>query len=243
METTKSRPVLGGCRICRAGGTFDGVLGRWGLGPDTEPGRRLAALAALAVALTTGFAHSAEEEAANEEAVQAVTASAIIKACDTQKTIGGARLSERVSSEGVKVVEIGIGVRTGLPQGKHAVHIHETGQCEPCSAARGHFDPGPNGNSSPDGNHPFHSGDLVNLDVDDMQGDVTLDDGTPLGSGSMRTLTTRITLSDGPLSLFDEDGSAFIIHVDPDSYCPGGEEAGCAGGARAACGVIVKNDS
>ena len=67
---------------------------------------------ALAVALATGFALGAEEEAANEEAAQAVTASAVIKACDTQKTIGGARLSERVSSEGVKVVEIGIGVRT-----------------------------------------------------------------------------------------------------------------------------------
>ncbi len=54
----------------------------------------------------------------------------------------------------------------------------------------------------------------------------------------MKTVTSRVTLSEGPLSLFDEDGSAFIIHVDPDSYCPDGEEAGCAGGARAACGII-----
>jgi Cu/Zn superoxide dismutase len=29
-----------------------------------------------------------------------------------------------------------------------------------------------------------------------------------------------------------------IIHVNPDTYCPQGPVAGCAGGARAACGVI-----
>jgi Cu-Zn family superoxide dismutase len=86
--------------------------------------------------------------------------------------------------------------------------------------------PGPYGFSSPDGNHPYHSGDLVNLEVDKR------------GRGFMRTVTSRITLSSGPLSLFDDDGSAIIVHVDPDTYCPEGEAAGCAGGARAACGVI-----
>ena len=35
---------LGGCRIRRDSGISDGVLGRWGLGPDAEPARRLAAL-------------------------------------------------------------------------------------------------------------------------------------------------------------------------------------------------------
>lgn len=29
-----------------------------------------------------------------------------------------------------------------------------------------------------------------------------------------------------------------IIHAAADSYCPEGEVKGCAGGARAACGVI-----
>lgn len=198
--------------------------------------------AAGAAALAASLAAQAQEGEAQAVQDAAVTATAVIKRCDSQETIGGARLSERVSSEGVKIVEVGIGIRAGLPEGRHAVHIHETGQCEPCSAARGHFDPGPNGNSSPDGNHPFHSGDLVNLDINDMGGGVTLDDGTSLGNGSLRTITTRVTLSAGPLSLFDEDGSAFIIHIDPDSYCPGGEAAGCAGGGRAACGVIVRND-
>lgn len=144
---------------------------------------------------------------------------------------GVARLIERPSSEGVKLVDIAIRVR-GLSDGKHAVHIHAVGECSPCAMAGGHFDPGPSGNPSPDGNHPFHSGDLINIDV-------------RKGYGVLRTTTSRITLSPGPLSVFDVDRSAFIIHAQPDTYCPGGEVTGCAGGARAACGKIelVEEDS
>ena len=201
------------------------------------------ATSALVLAIYATQAGGVEAESTEQSASPNVTASAVIKRCDSQQPIGRARLTERASEEGVKVVEVEIGIRTGLTEGKHAVHIHETGACEPCSAAKGHFDPGPNSNTSPDGNHPFHAGDLVNIAIPDRSGDAADADGTPLGGGRLRTLTTRVTLSDGPLSLFDADGSAFIIHVDPDSYCPGGEEAGCAGGARAACGIIVKDQS
>jgi Cu-Zn family superoxide dismutase len=146
--------------------------------------------------------------------------------CDPAAPVTGrAILQERASTEGVKLVDIAL-FASGLPAGKHAVHIHATGNCTPCAAAGGHFDPGPAGNTSPDGNHPFHSGDLINLVVGSR------------GSGSLSTTTSRVTISAGPLSLFDADGSAFIIHVAPDTYCPDGEVAGCAGGARAACGII-----
>jgi len=127
--------------------------------------------------------------------------------------------------EGVKQVIVELAV-SGLPNSQHAVHIHETANCDPCAAAGGHFDPGPNGNPSPDGNHPFHSGDLININVDG-------------GQGVLFTQTSRVTLAPGPLSIFDADGSAFIIHDNPDTYCPDGEVAGCAGGGRAACGIIV----
>lgn len=154
-------------------------------------------------------------------------ARAFLRTCeDTPISIGQAFLSERPSEEGVKIVDIVMQVPHGLPPGQHAVHIHETANCRPCADAGGHFDPGPNSNASPDGNHPFHSGDLVNLDVNES------------GVGGLFTTTSRVTLSEGPLSLFDEDGSAFIIHIDPDTYCPDGPVPGCAGGARAACGII-----
>lgn len=156
-----------------------------------------------------------------------VTATADIQLCsDSSAVIGSAMLREQKSDEGIKRVSVSIHVK-GLPPGKHAVHIHETGTCEPCGAAGGHFDPGPFGMTNPDANHPFHSGDLINIEARGRR-----------GVGNLQTVTTRITLSDGPLSVFDTDGSAFIIHDNEDSYCPDGEAIGCAGGSRFACGII-----
>jgi Cu-Zn family superoxide dismutase len=149
---------------------------------------------------------------------------ATLTGCTDPAVTGFAILHERPSAEGVKVVDVGLTI-VGLPDGKHGVHIHEVANCTPCGAAGGHFDPGPNGNSSPDGNHPFHLGDLINVNVKS-------------GVGILATTSTRVTLSAGPLSVFDADGSAFIVHVNADTYCPAGVVAGCAGGARAACGII-----
>ena len=75
-----------------------------------------------------------------------------------------------------------------------------------------------------DGHHP---GDTVNVyahadgtaNADQYTVDATLGDAT---------------VSGGPTTLFDADGSAIIVHEGPDSY---GEAPGA--GARIACGVIV----
>ena len=67
-------------------------------------------------------------------------AEAVIKGCTDTGISGTATLRERKSEEGVKLVDIHLKVK-GLSDGKHAVHIHETAQCEPCGAAKGHFDP------------------------------------------------------------------------------------------------------
>lgn len=188
----------------------------------------MTAVIVLVVAFVSISTSIADEHGAEQDAESSVIARASLAFCeDSTIEVGTAELVERWSEEGVKLVDVYIQV-TGLADeaGLHAVHIHETGSCDPCSAAGGHFDPGPHGHSHPDGNHPFHSGDLVNIRVDES------------GDGELRTTTSRITLSPGPLSIFDEDGASLIIHVDPDTYCPGGEEAGCAGGARLACGIF-----
>lgn len=159
-----------------------------------------------------------------------ITATARIQTCnDTLNPVGIAYLSEGPSAEGVKQVDVMLRVWGRILPGGHAVHIHEAANCRPCSAACGHFDPGPHSNSNPDGNYPFHSGDLLNLQI------------APAAGGLVGTVATRISLSDGPLSLFDDDGSAFTIHTQPDTCCGDGPVAGCAGGARAACGVIVRD--
>ena len=115
----------------------------------------------------------------------------------------------------------------GLSSGLHGFHIHEIGTCDPPGfvTAGGHFDPGPAGNSLPvDANHPFHMGDLPNLVANDG------------GVGQLEYNTSRITIRPGPLSVFDANGSAIIVHLNPDLGTTG--VTGASGGPRIACGVI-----
>ena len=116
---------------------------------------------------------------------------------------------------------------TVLTPGLHGVHLHEKGECQPpFTSAGGHFDPGPASNPDPDVNHPFHMGDIPNIRIN--RG----------GSGVLEAVTTRVTLSDGPLTLFDADGSAIIIHGKEDQLISGPAKSGVSGGPRVACGVI-----
>jgi Cu-Zn family superoxide dismutase len=103
----------------------------------------------------------------------------------------------------------------GLAPGLHGVHLHAVGTCEPdFSAAGGHFDPGPASNTDPDANHPFE--------------------------GRFVAATTRVTLSEGPLTVFDADGTAIIVHANPDQGITGAPKSGVSGGPRIACGVLKK---
>lgn len=137
--------------------------------------------------------------------------------------------------DGWKYVHIKVEI-TGKPDvltaGKHACHIHEKGdcECEGFKCAGGHFDPGPSGNSDPDANHGYHAGDLPNIVVDEN------------GHGSMETITTRVTLSKGPVSILyaasAPEGTSIMIHANEDPYAPGESGSGYSGGPRLACGKI-----
>lgn len=129
---------------------------------------------------------------------------------------------------GTRSVEITVTVR-GLKPGAHGFHLHAVGKCEPdFAAAGGHFDPGPASNTDPDANHPFHMGDLPNLVADSR------------GTARLKTVTTRVTLSEGPVSVFDADGTAIIVHGNPDQGKTGEPKSGLSGGPRVACGVIER---
>lgn len=132
------------------------------------------------------------------------------------------------------IVQVSLALRgdpTVLTPGLHGVHIHEKSICEEdaqprFSTAGGHFDPGPFGNSTPvQDNHPYHLGDLPNIEIDER------------GEGRLETVTSRITLSQSPVSIFDEDGSAIIVHQNKDEMVAEGTAAQ-SGGGRLACGVI-----
>lgn len=116
------------------------------------------------------------------------------------------------------------GTLTGLSPGKHGFHIHETGECEPPTfeSAGSHFAPAgrQHGFHNPDGPH---AGDLRNLVVSED------------GSTIVDTADSLVVLRDGPNALLDGDGSALVVHPDPDDYRtqPSGNS-----GSRIACGVI-----
>lgn len=127
----------------------------------------------------------------------------------------------------VRITVVLSGDPAKLVPGLHAVHIHEKGTCEGgFKCAGGHFDPGPAGNTDPDVNHPFHAGDLPNIEIDGN------------GKGRLQCVTTRVTLSDGPLSIFSGEGTSLMIHGNPDPYRTGAHGSGISGGPRVACGVI-----
>ena len=114
---------------------------------------------------------------------------------------------------------------TGLTPGAHGIHLHAVGACTPdFTHATGHINPAgvPHGLRHPEGPD---NGDLPNLYVADD------------GSAVAEFFTTLVTVAGGDMpALLDEDGSAVIIHENPDDHLT--QPIGGAGG-RVACGVIA----
>ena len=134
------------------------------------------------------------------------------------RTVGSAMLREQSGGVLVRVEA------KGLTPGLHAVHVHAVGKCDApgFTSAGGHFNPAgrKHGHKSAEG---AHAGDLPNMLV------------AKDGSGRFEVLTDGITLRAGPLSVFDADGSALVIHAGVDDYSS--DPTGNAGD-RAACGLI-----
>ena len=53
-------------------------------------------------------------------------------------------------------------------------------------------------------------------------------------------MRTRTLAQTGPLSVFDADGTAIIVHGNPDQGKSGEPKSGVSGGPRIACGVLQK---
>jgi len=186
--------------------------------------RRMVLVCAAVGAVGVAAAAEPRQEKPAQPAQGATRATAQIKG---DGVTGRAELVERKQGTGT-VVDVTV-TATGLKPGLHGVHLHAVGKCEPdFAAAGGHFDPGPAGNADPDANHPFHMGDIPNMEV-----------GAD-GRGTLKAVTTRVTISEGPLSIFDTDGTAIILHGNPDQMKTGEPKSGVSGGPRIACGVFAK---
>jgi len=133
--------------------------------------------------------------------------------------VGWARLVEDATGR----VHVNIHVK-GLAPGLHGIHVHANGACSPTfAAAGGHYNPlvHEHGLDNPAGPH---AGDLPNLVVNGA------------GIGHLDATTDRVTLSAGPATLFDSNGSALIIHANPDDQLTDATNGGSGG--RIACAVI-----
>nr|WP_232367494.1 superoxide dismutase family protein [Altererythrobacter lutimaris] len=112
-----------------------------------------------------------------------------------------------------------------LPSGTSGFHLHTTGLCgaPDFTSAGGHLNPADkeHGADNPAGKH---LGDLPNLIIND--------DGTASAS-----LTVSERSKEALAAIFDEDGTAVMVHADADDYAT--DPTGNAG-SRIACGVIQK---
>jgi Cu-Zn family superoxide dismutase len=115
---------------------------------------------------------------------------------------------------------------SGLAPGKHGIHVHAVGRCDPpeFKSAGAHLNPGEkhHGLQNPEGPH---AGDLPNLWVGNN------------GKGKGSFTAKGITLAEGKGSLFGPEGTAIVIHAEPDD---GRTDPAGNSGARVACGVIER---
>lgn len=166
------------------------------------------------IALTTGVAVLGALASIRPVAAEPRAAHASASIVDASgNRVGSATFVEDATG----TLHVNVHVR-GLPSGAHGTHIHAVGACSPdFSAAAAHHDP----LGAP---HGTHAGDLPNLVVN------------PAGQGRLTGSTDRATLTAGPVSVFDADGAAIVIHALPDDFVT--QPTG-GSGARIACGIIT----
>lgn len=195
----------------------------------------MAALAAGALVLGGCGAEQGQEPAdtaAVEEDGGAALATAAVQDAD------GNQVGEATFTIADGGLEISVDL-TALTAGHHGLHVHETGLCEPDSAAPD--DPSETGDFLSAGSHlgadrsehPDHAGDLGSVLVNED------------GTARMMLVTDRLTEQE----LLDDDGAALMVHSDPDNfaniperYAEDGPDADTTGtgdaGDRVACGVV-----
>lgn len=191
---------------------------------------RLLAIPAAAAAFVAVAAHAEAEHAHAAAATGGVATPAPAAVSQTVEAnvigLDGKTLGKVVLKQIPAGVLVSADVR-GLPAGEHGFHFHQKGLCDTATkfdSSGGHFAAGDHQHGYMSANGP-HGGDMPNQNVG--------------ADGVLKTevLNTGITLSPGPKSVFDADGTALVIHAGVDDYTS--QPSGNAGG-RLACAVISK---
>lgn len=115
---------------------------------------------------------------------------------------------------------------SGLAEGKHAIHIHENGDCSAADgkSAGGHWNPTGAKHGKWGSNDGYHKGDIGNFEVDAN------------GNGTVNLTTDEWCIGCGDKNK-DLLGKAVIVHDGVDDYT---SQPSGAAGTRVGCGVIQK---
>lgn len=175
-----------------------------------------APLIALANCAPAGTPATVASEAGSSNSITIATATLT---GETGNRMGGVVLSRAGSSLSVSLTI------DRLEPGERAFHLHTKGLCEgpDFTSAGGHLNPfeKSHGQLSTNGKH---LGDLPNITISE--------------AGSLTQTFALDGTADELLPLiFDEDGTAVMIHAGPDDYLS--DPAGAAG-PRIACGVLAR---
>jgi Cu-Zn family superoxide dismutase len=191
-------------------------------------------LAALAIFILFGSGVSGAESSAGTSSARAVIR-------DASGAVVGTLVLQSTPSGSVLVAAH----VNRLPAGFHGFHVHAVGICDPTTTDPATGAPAPflsaGAHFNPTGaTHGHHAGDLPVLLV------------TAGGAANSAVETDGFTIA----SLFDADGSAIIVHANPDNLAniptryvspanpAGGPDAATLGtgdsGGRVACGVITR---
>ena len=135
----------------------------------------------------------------------------------------GAPLGSVMVSEGAGGVTLMIEA-IGMPEGVHGIHLHEKGLCDgpKFESAGAHWNPTSkqHGRDNPAG---AHMGDLANITI-------------PASGAASTSVKVAGAMMGGAGGIIDVDGTALVVHADPDDYKtdPSGNS-----GDRIACAVIA----
>jgi Cu-Zn family superoxide dismutase len=190
--------------------------------PPIMKNKILLSTALMAAAFGSNLIHrSVAAEPPAQPQPQHLSAAAVTKAVAVVAPTLGNKCRGEVrfiqSAEGVKVMARFEGLE---PNSKHAMHIHQYGDCHAAdaSSAGGHYNPENHPHALPE-TEMRHAGDLGNIQADAQ------------GMAKVDIVAKNITISGAKNPIL---GRAVILHKLPDD---GSQPAGNAGD-RIACGVI-----
>lgn len=172
----------------------------------------MGSMKSITLTVCVAFCLPALLQAAETQIKQAI---AVLGATQGNKVTGTVRFTQ--DGQNVKVVAHVEGLNPGQ---KHAIHIHEFGDCSSADAnsAGSHYNPEKHEHGLPDKGQR-HAGDLGNLQANNS------------GTAHLELTVNNITIAGNKNPIL---GRAVIVHAKPDD---GGQPVGNAG-ARIACGVI-----